>query len=60
MLLGSIFVVPEAKKYDADTDKYVPHFQMSLLLAFDYREIDSTFLQNEFVFLSWTQRALIF
>jgi len=51
ILLGSTFVVPAAKNkniYDAvHTGKYVPDFQTSLLVVFDYPEIDSTFLRND-------------
>jgi len=29
------------------TDKYVPDFQTSLLVVFDYTELESTFLRND-------------
>jgi len=49
ILLGSILVVPAAKKYDAlPTDKYVPDFQRSLLVVLDYPEIENTFLRNDY------------
>jgi hypothetical protein len=48
IVLGSIFVFPAAKIYDVvHTDKYVPGFQTSLLVVFDYPELESTFPQND-------------
>ena len=48
ILLGSIFKVPAAKKYNTvRTDKYVPDFQRSLLVVLDYPETDNMFLRND-------------
>jgi hypothetical protein len=48
ILVGSIIVLPAAKKYDAvHTDKYVPDFKTRLLVVLDYPELDSTFLRND-------------
>ena len=48
ILLGSIIVLPATKKYDAvRTDKYVPNFQRSLLMALDCPDINNTFLRKD-------------